>query len=147
MIAAPRTQRSASERQIYRSYDENWRLRLTSVIAPLLGIITFFCLIGLLLYLIFTALWATAAVGAALPPQMAYFGMGVLLFVITLYGVSTIAARQARAQLATISCSLAILIAISVTGSIWEFSQGLDPFGLAGYVFLPLANDEEIMVN
>ncbi len=139
MVAIPGAQLSASEQQIYRSYDENWRLRLTSVIAPLLGIITFLCLVGLLRYLIFSAHRATSAAAAALPPQMGYLGMGVLLFVIALYAVSTIAARQANAQLATITCSLAILIALSVTGSIWEFSQGLDPFGLAAYVFLPLA--------
>ena len=139
MRTTPDAQLSASERRIYRSYDENWRLRLTRIIAPFLGVITFLCLIGLLIYLIFSAHTATTAVSVALPPQMAFLGMGVLLIVILLYGVSTMAAYQGNAQLATTTCSLAILTAISVVGSVWEFSQGLDPFGLAGYVFLPLA--------
>ncbi len=138
MMTTPGAPLSASDRRIYQAYDENWRLRLTRVIAPSFGIITLLCLIGLLTFLIVSAHAATAAVSVALPPQMGYFGMGVLLFVVVLYAASAMAAFQGKAQLATLTCSLAILTSLSVTGSIWEFSQGLDPFGLAGYVFLPL---------
>jgi len=139
MMTTPGAQLSASERRIYQSYDENWRLRLTQVIAPSFGVITLLCLVGLLTFLIVSAHAATTAVSVALPPQMGYLAMGVLLIVIILYGLSTRAAFQGKARLATTTCSLAILTSISVTGSVWEFSQGIDPFGLAGYVFLPLA--------
>src|SRR5579875_1182187 len=129
---------SESEQQVYRSYDNIWRLRLVSVIAPFFGLTTFMSLVGLLAFLVVSAHGATTEVSVALPPQMAYLSMGSLVVVISLYGYSTYAARKGQARRATTACATALLIATTVAATTWEFSQGVGPFGLAGYIFLPL---------
>ncbi|HLY31369.1 MAG TPA: hypothetical protein VKQ36_10090, partial [Ktedonobacterales bacterium] len=91
-MTTPGSALSERERQIYRAYDDTWQLRLTSIIAPFFGIVTFLCLIGLLAYLVSSATRHVTPTNA-LPPQVSYFCLFILAVVTALYGYSTYAAR------------------------------------------------------
>lgn len=127
-----------AELALFRAYDGERRLRLTRIVAPLFGIVTLLCLIGLIFYLVTASVHQMTLATGALPPETGYFAMGILGVVVLLYGISTYGAYHGQVRLATWTSAAAVFTATMVVGSLWEFSQGLGPFGFAGYVLFPL---------
>lgn len=117
------------EREIYRDYDRQRRLRLTERVAPVFGV---------LLGILFVAATVFLLVR---PPtqQFLYLGYEMLGVCVTLFGVGTFAARRQQVNLAAGSVAVASSLAIITVYAAWALTQGLDPFILTGFASFDLA--------
>jgi signal transduction histidine kinase len=118
-----------AEREIYRDYDRQRRLRLTLRVAPVFGAVLVIIFVGATIFLLVA------------PPtqQFLYLGYEMLGVCITLFGVGTFAARRNQVNLAAGSVAIASSLAIITVYASWALTQGLDPFILTGFASFDLA--------
>ncbi len=117
-----------SEQQIYQAYDDDRRLRIVRLVAPLFGIVTVFFLIAMLSFTV--SAQHPAFVNQVLPPGLVAAGLIALGVGATLHFCATYAAFHNRVRLATRCAVIAILINTLIGGDFWVYTQGLGPFVL-----------------
>jgi signal transduction histidine kinase len=113
-----------TERELYLEYERDRRRRLTSIIAPLIGVLAGICTI------LFGTVLVLAAVVKIPVPIAGYILECAVLALSVLLIYSTHAVRQGKVNVAAGLTVSGISLTILLFQSLWVLSQGIDPYGL-----------------
>jgi signal transduction histidine kinase len=120
-----------SQEQVFEEYQEQRRLQMARSIGPILAIINFLATLAL----------GISAFTIPLPnQQLSTVIILIIAFIVmngctALYIYGGVEARKDHVKRATISISISIHLVAIAFGTLWDFTQGVGPFGLIAYSF------------
>jgi signal transduction histidine kinase len=125
-----------SQQQIYQTYDDERRLRISRFAAPVFGLVTVFFLIIMTTYTV--AVPKPKFINVVLPPGLVVAGLITLGVGATIYFYGTYAAFHNNARTASRCVVIGLLINTLIGANLWIYTQGLGPFVLGCMILLAL---------